>query len=289
MSPVWNKSTAPIGVFDSGYGGLTILEGLLDVMPEYDYLYLGDNARSPYGQHTFETIYRYTRQAVNYLFAQGCPLVLLACNTASARALRTIQQRDLPVSEDPTKRVLGIIRPTVEMLGSATRNKHVGLLATGATVESDTYGIEVSEYYPDIKLSQHPAPMWVPLVEQGEYHGNPGVDYFVEREIRRLLRMDPEMDTIQLACTHYPLLMPVIRKFVPKHIRVLGQSGIMNDATQDYLRRHPEMDQRLSRGGQCRLLTTESDAKFGEMVAQFAHSDRLRKAPVGHIILETNL
>lgn len=281
--------SAPIGVFDSGYGGLTILEGLLEAFPEYDYLYLGDNARSPYGQHSFETIYRYTRQAVNYLFSKGCPLVLLACNTASARALRSIQQIDLPKSEDPSRRVLGIIRPTVEVLGEASRNKHVGLLATKATVESNTYGIEVSEYFPEIKLSQHPAPMWVPLVEQGEYTGNPGVDFFVEREVKTLLSKDPEMDTIQLACTHYPLLLPVIRKFVPDHIKILGQSRIMNNATQDYLRRHPEMESRLSRGGTCRLLTTESDAKFGEMVSRFAQSSHLSQAPVDHIVLETSL
>lgn len=281
--------SAPIGVFDSGYGGLTILEGLLDALPEYDYLYLGDNARSPYGQHTFETIYRYTRQAVNYLFSRGCPLVLLACNTASARALRNIQQIDLPKSEDPSRRVLGIIRPTVEVLGEATETKHVGLLATQATVESNTYGIEVSEYYPGITLSQHPAPIWVPLVEQGEYRDNPGVNYFVEREVKALLEMDPDMDTIQLACTHYPLLLPVIRKFVPDRIKILGQSRIMNDATKDYLHRHPEMERRLSKGGECRLLTTESDEKFGVMVSRFATSHRLSHAHVDHIVLDISL
>ena len=281
--------SAPIGVFDSGYGGLTVLEGLLETLPEYDYLYLGDNARSPYGQHTFETIYRYTRQAVRYLFSKGCPLVLLACNTASARALRNIQQLDLPKSEDPTRRVLGIIRPTVEVLGAESRTGHVGLLATKATVESNTYGIEVSEHNPEIILSQHPAPIWVPLVEQGEYTGNPGVDYFVEREVKELLSMDPEIDTIQLACTHYPLLLPVIRKFVPEHIKILGQSRIMNNATRDYLRRHPEMERRLSRGGGCRLLTTESDEKFGEMVARFARSPRLSHAHVDQIFLDNSL
>lgn len=278
--------SAPIGVFDSGYGGLTILEGLLEVLPQYDYLYLGDNARSPYGSHSFETIYMYTRQAVHYLFSHGCPLVLLACNTASARALRMIQQVDLPRSADPTRRVLGVIRPTVEAMGSISKSKHVGLLATKATVESDTYGIETSEYFPEVTLTQHPAPIWVSLVEQGEYRTNPGVDYFVEREVMALLEMDPKMDTIQLACTHYPLLLPVIRKFVPDHIQVLGQSRVINEATTDYLLRHPEMEARLSKGGECRLLTTESDEKFGVMLSRFASNAGLSHAHVDHVVLD---
>lgn len=276
--------TAPIGIFDSGYGGLTILRGLREALPQYDYLYLGDNARSPYGQHTFDTIYRYTREAVAYLFSKGCPLVLLACNTASARALRTIQQRDLRSSEDPTRRVLGIIRPTVEHIDAHTLNGHVGILATNATVQSNTYGIEMREYFPRITLSQHAAPMWVPLVEHGEYHSSPGVDYFVQREVEQLLAMDPEMDLIQLACTHYPLLLPVIRKFVPDHIQVLGQTSIMNDATTDYLRRHPEMERRLSTGGSRHFLTTESDERFAQLASRFIGYE-LRDAHVDHVFL----
>lgn len=276
--------TAPIGIFDSGYGGLTILSGLREALPQYDYLYLGDNARSPYGQHTFDTIYRYTGQAVAYLFEQGCPLVLLACNTASARALRTIQNVDLVRSEDPTRRVLGIIRPTVEHMDANTRNGHVGILATNATVQSNTYGIETSEYFPRITLSQHAAPMWVPLVEHGECHESPGVNYFVRREVERLLAMDPEMDLIQLACTHYPLLLPIIRKYVPEQIQIMGQSDIMNEATADYLRRHPEMERRLSTGGQRRFLTTEGDERFAQLASRFLGYE-LKDASVKHVFL----
>ncbi len=260
------------------------MRGLREVLPQYDYLYLGDNARSPYGQHTFDTIYRYTGQAVAYLFEQGCPLVLLACNTASARALRAIQNIDLVRSADPTRRVLGVIRPTVEHMDANTRNGHVGILATAATVQSNTYGIEMSEYFPRITLSQHAAPMWVPLVEHGEYHSSVGVDYFVRREVEALLAMDPDMDLIQLACTHYPLLLPVIRKYVPDHIRIQGQSDIMNESTMDYLRRHPEMEQRLSRGGQLHLLTTEGDERFAQLASRFIGYE-LKNASVEHVFL----
>lgn len=268
-----NNRTAPIGIFDSGYGGLTILKGLKQHLPQYDYLYLGDNARSPYGSHTFQTIYRYTKEAVTYLFKEGCPLVILACNTASARALRTIQQWDLAHSTDPSRRVLGVIRPTVESIQAYTHTNHVGLLATPATVQSNTYGIEIANYYPQIKLTQHAAPIWVPLVEQGEYLSSTGVDFFVQREIEQLLKQDPELDVIQLACTHYPLLLPVIQKFVPPYITILGQSEVINHATADYLKRHPEMENRLTKGRTLRFLTTENDEKFGEMGSHFMGED----------------
>lgn len=260
---------SPIGVFDSGYGGLTILNHIRALLPEYDFVYLGDNARSPYGGHTFDTIYRYSQEAVGYLFGIGCPLVVLACNTASARALRTLQQKDLVDSSDPTRRILGVIRPTVEQMGAITRNGHVGLIATQATVSSETYVLESRHYFPDVLLSQHAAPMWVPLVENGEIDSSEGVLYFVHREVDRLLEKDPQIDTILLGCTHYPLLLPRIREYVPRHIEVVDQGMVVAESLRNYLARHPEMDNRLTKNGSISYLTSENDEKFATMARHF--------------------
>ena len=250
-----------IGVFDSGFGGLTILQDLRKALPEYDFLYLGDNARAPYGSRSFETIFRYTLQCVRELFNRGCPLVILACNTASARALRSIQQQVLPV-EFPDRRVLGIIRPTTEEIGKFSRTGHIGIFATAGTVSSNSYQIEISHFFPELKVTQHACPMWVPLVENGEM-GTEGSRFFVKKDVEALLQKDPEIDTVLLACTHYPLLEKEIREALPPGVRLVIQGQIVADKTLDYLNRHPEMDARLSRSGKTRFLTTDT-AKFFE-------------------------
>lgn len=259
---------APIGVFDSGYGGLTILKAIRSVLPEYDYLYLGDNARAPYGTRSFDVVYRYTLQAVRYLFDCGCPLVILGCNTASAKALRTIQQNDLPKMADPTRRVLGVIRPTVESFGSISAKGHVGVLATQGTVASRSYDIETAKLLPGYTVTSHACPMWVPLVEYGEADGD-GADYFVERDIKRLLSADSELDTIVLACTHYPLLIDKIRRYTPDNIRIVTQGEIVAQSLADYLRRHHEMQSRLSQQGTTTYLTTESADRFAPLASYF--------------------
>ena len=250
-----------IGVFDSGFGGLTILQDLRRSLPDYDFLYLGDNARAPYGSRSFETIFRYTLQCVRELFSRGCPLVILACNTASARALRSIQQQVLPV-EFPDRRVLGIIRPTTEEIGKFSHTGHIGIFATAGTVSSNSYQIEISHFFPELTVTQHACPMWVPLVENGEM-GTEGSRFFVKKEVEALLKEDPEIDTVLLACTHYPLLEKEIREALPPGVRLVIQGQIVADKTVDYLNRHPEMDARLSRGGNTRFLTTDT-AKFFE-------------------------
>ncbi|MCF0224219.1 MAG: glutamate racemase [Fibrobacter sp.] len=244
-----------IGVFDSGFGGLTILKELQKVLPDYDYLYLGDNARAPYGSRSFETIYRYTLQCVRELFRQGCPLVILACNTASAKALRSIQQYVLP-KEFPDRRVLGIVRPTAEEIGTYSRTGHIGIFATAGTVSSKSYLIEIEHFYPELQVTQHACPMWVPLVENGE-SGTPGSKYFVKKEVDALLAQDGAIDTILLACTHYPLLSDDLRQVVPSNVRLLYQGEIVANKTVDYLKRHPEMEKRLGKGGKTRFLTTD--------------------------------
>lgn len=259
----------PVGVFDSGYGGLTILRQIRQLMPAYDYLYLGDNARAPYGAHSFEVVYEYTRQAVELLFARGCHLVVLACNTASAKALRTIQQNDLG-RLDPTRRVLGVIRPTVETLGSLTRTRHVGILATAGTVNSRSYELEIHKLYPDITVSQMACPMWVPLVENYEFD-SPGADYFVRKRVEGILRADPEIDTLVLACTHYPLLMNKILKYTPPGVRIVPQGEYVASSLRDYFQRHPEMDAQCTKGGYCHYLTTEAADKFAESATLFMH------------------
>ena len=256
-----------IGVFDSGYGGLTILDKIREKMPEYDYIYLGDNARTPYGTRSFEVVYNFTLQAVRKLFELGCPLVILACNTASAKALRSIQQIDLPQIA-PWKRVLGVIRPTVECIGEMTTTRHIGVLATTGTIKSESYPLEVRKLFPDITITGEACPMWVPLVENNESQSE-GADYFIRQHIERLLQNDPLIDTILLGCTHYPLLMEKIRKFTPSHIRIIAQGEYVAESLQDYLRRHPEMDNLCSQGGTCRFLTTESEQKFKESASIF--------------------
>ena len=256
-----------IGIFDSGYGGLTILTHLRERLPEYDFLYLGDNARTPYGNRSFEVVYQFTAQAVRTLFAQGCPLVILACNTASAKALRSIQQLDLP-KIDPRRRVLGIIRPTVEALGALTATRHVGILATGGTIRSLSYPLEIKKLYPDIVVTGEACPMWVPMVENGEA-ASPGADYFIRQRIDALLARDEQIDTIILGCTHYPLLYDKIRQYTPAHIRLVRQGDYVAESLADYLRRHPEMDAVLTRGATTRYLTTESTDTFRTSAAVF--------------------
>ena len=267
MIPSLPPSTGPIGVFDSGYGGLTILDKIRGLMPEYDYIYLGDSARCPYGPRSFEVVYEFTLQAVSKLFELGCPLVILACNTASAKALRTIQQINLPVI-DATRRVLGVIRPTAECIGEITRSRHVGILATAGTIKSESYLLEIHKLPPDIVVTGEACPMWVSLVENNEYQSE-GADYFVKQHINRLLDKDPMIDTIILGCTHYPLLLDKIRQFTPGHIRIIAQGEYVARSLQDYLNRHPEMDARCEKGGKCRFLTTESENKFEESASIF--------------------
>lgn len=263
----------PIGVFDSGYGGLTILEKIREKMPKYDYIYLGDNARTPYGTRSFEVVYEFTLQAVEKLFHLGCPLVILACNTASAKALRTIQQINLPVI-DPNRRVLGVIRPTAECIGQLTQTRHVGILATTGTIKSDSYKLEVNKLYPDVTVVGEACPMWVPLVENNEFDSQ-GADYFVQKHINQLLEKDPEIDTLILGCTHYPLLMKKIREFTPEHIKIVPQGEYVANSLQDYFVRHPEMDERCTKNGTCRFLTTESTAKFEESASIFLQQEEM--------------
>lgn len=262
------RKPGPIGVFDSGFGGLTILGALRERLPQYDYLYLGDNSRAPYGTRSFAEVYRYTLEAVRALFARGCHLVILACNTASAKALRSIQQRDLPAI-DPSRRVLGVIRPTAEALGGLTRSGHIGVLGTPATVTSGSYDIEIANLHPDYAVTSHACPMWVPLVEYGEAASD-GADFFVAKDIDTLLAADPLIDTVVLGCTHYPLLLPKIQACcAPRGIRVVVQGDIVAESLSDYLRRHPDMDDRLTRGGSVDYLTTGDPDAFDRLAAVF--------------------
>jgi glutamate racemase len=259
----------PIGIFDSGYGGLTILHGIRQLLPEYDYLYLGDNARTPYGTRSFEVVYEFTRQAVVKLFEMGCHLVILGCNTASAKALRSIQQNDLP-KLDPNRRVLGVIRPTAEVIGSLTHNRHVGIFATEGTIKSESYNLEIHKLYPDIQVSGVACPFWVPLVEYNEAD-SPGADYFVKKRIDQLMSLDPQIDTIILGCTHYPILLPKIHKYIPEGIRIISQGEYVASSLQQYFKRHPDMEKRCTKNGQTRYLTTENPEKFQESAQLFLH------------------
>jgi len=273
-------SPAPIGVFDSGYGGLTVLRALVDRLSGYDYLYLGDNARAPYGNRSFDTVYRYTLQCVEWLLEQGCPLIILACNTASAKALRTIQQRDLEVlakrlgkqglaAEDGLAvRVLGVIRPTAEVIGQHTKSGTIAVLATNGTVQSGSYQIEIGKFFPDVQVVQEACPMWVPLVENNEHQG-PGADYFVKKHLNQVQQAHPSVDTLLLACTHYPLLLDKIRHYLPEAIQVLSQGEIVAESLEDYLRRHEEIDGRLTRSGSRRFYTTDSASDFNEKASIF--------------------
>ena len=262
----------PIGIFDSGYGGLTILSQIRERMPQYDFLYLGDNARTPYGTRSFEVVYEFTSQAVRTLFDMGCQLVILACNTASAKALRTIQQIDLP-KIDPRKRVLGIIRPTVEYLDEITDTRHVGILATSGTIKSQSYPLEIKKLFPDIVVSGEACPIWVPLVENGEAHSE-GADYFIRRHIDNLLAKDEKIDTIILGCTHYPILYDKIRQYTPQHIKVITQGEYVGKSLVNYLERHPEMDMLCTKQGGCRFLTTESGEVFKQYASIFFDNSR---------------
>lgn len=258
---------APIGVFDSGYGGLTILKAIVNELPQYDYLYLGDNARAPYGPRSFEQVYEYTLQAVEWFFKQGCPLVILACNTASAKALRTIQQNNLEKLA-PGKRVLGVIRPTSEVIGNFSKTGHIGVLGTKGTVLSESYLIEIEKFFPAIKVSQEACPMWVPLIENGEYQ-KPGADYFVKQHIENLLQKDDKIDTIVLACTHYPLLINKIKQFTPQRIQVIDQGKIVAESLKNYLQRHSDMASQCSKGGKQYFYTTGDTNNFDEHAAEF--------------------
>ena len=249
----------PIGVFDSGYGGLTILHQMRSLLPRYDYLYLGDNARAPYGPRSFDVVYQFTREAVAKLFSLGCRLVILACNTASAKALRTIQQNDLP-RLDPSRRVLGVIRPTAECIGRLTLTRHVGVLATEGTIKSESYTLEIKKLWPDITVTGVACPLWVPLIENNEYD-TPGADYFVKKRL----------DAIILGCTHYPLLLDKILKHTPRGVRIVPQGEYVAQSLKDYLARHPEIDAACDKHGTCRYLTTENKDKFGEQARIFMH------------------
>lgn len=270
-SIVPSGSSFPIGIFDSGYGGLTILNSIRKKMPEYDYIYLGDNARTPYGTRSFDVVYKYTLECVTQLFQMGCQLVVLACNTASAKALRTIQQHDLPLL-DPTRRVLGVIRPTVEIVGQLTKTKHIGLLATSGTVQSNSYPLEIQKINSEIFVTSEACPMWVPLIENNE-HKAVGADYFVRKNVRNLLEADPLIDTIMLGCTHYPLLAEKIKSCLPEGVTIVSQGEIVANSLADYLIRHPEMDNRCSKNGTIRYLTTESVEKFSSSASLFLNED----------------
>ena len=261
----------PIGVFDSGYGGLTILHEIRQLLPQYDYMYLGDNARAPYGSRSFEVVYQFTRQAVLKLFEQGCHLVILGCNTASAKALRSIQQRVLP-ELCPDRRVLGIIRPTVESIGELTTTRHIGVLATEGTIRSLSYDLEVQKLFPDIKVSGQACPLWAAIVEANEAD-SPGADYFVKKRIDQLLLKDPDIDAIVLGCTHYPLLMSSIVKNCPPGVRIVPQGTYVANSLKSYLERHPDMDARCTKRGTCRYLTTESEERFKECAQIFLHEE----------------
>jgi glutamate racemase len=257
----------PIGVFDSGYGGLTILKDIAEQLPQYDYIYLGDNARTPYGTRSFDTVNQYTLECVNWFFRQGCSLVVLACNTASAKALRSIQQNDLERLA-PGKRVLGVIRPTTEIIGTYTKTGHVGILATNGTVQSGSYPIEIAKFFPQVQVHQQACPMWVPLVENHEYD-TPGADYFVKAGINNLLQQAPDIDTILLGCTHYPLLLPKIQQYLPPGIQLVTQGSIVADSLKNYLQRHPEIDEQCSKTGKMAFFTTDSAESFDSAAAIF--------------------
>lgn len=254
------RTSSPIGVFDSGYGGLTVLKEIVKQLPQYDYIYLGDNARAPYGTRSFETVYEYTLQSVKWLFGQGCPLIILACNTASAKALRTIQQNDLPLIGG-SRRVLGVIRPTVEIIGNYTKTNSVGILGTKGTVQSGSYPIELEKFFPNLSIHQHACPLWVPLVENNEY-ASPGADYFINKDLQELIKDSREIDTILLACTHYPLLLRKIEKFLPGNITVVSQGEIVAKSLEDYLLRHSEIEVQCSKNGQLSFYTTDSTDDF---------------------------
>jgi len=257
----------PIGVFDSGYGGLTVLKELVSHLPEYDYIYLGDNARAPYGNRSFETVYEYTLECVKHLFAEGCPLVILACNTASAKALRTIQQKDLPLM-NPDIRVLGVIRPTAEVIGSYSQSGHVGILGTSGTITSGSYPAEISKFSPAMTVHQGACPMWVSLVENNEQL-NDGADYFVKQHLQNLFSNDQRIDTLLLGCTHYPLLTDKIKKYIPDGVKVVAQGEIVADSLRNYFQRHTLMEKACTKHGTRKFFTTDDTTSFDNHAAIF--------------------
>ena len=261
-------NTGSIGVFDSGYGGLTVLKEIVKKLPQYNYVYLGDNARSPYGNRSFETVHQYTKECVEWFFNQGCHLVILACNTASAKALRNIQQKYLPTLADTNKRVLGVIRPTTEVIGQYTKSNSIGILATTGTVQSLSYVIEIEKFFPDAKVSQEACPMWVPLIENNE-HESHGADFFIKKNINHLLKQDPAIDTILLACTHYPLMLKKIQEYTPVDITILTQGEIAANSLADYLHRHPEIEERLTKKGNHLFYTTDDVDDFNTHATLF--------------------
>ena len=268
---LFNLEAGPIGVFDSGYGGLTILNEIRKEMPQYDYSYLGDNARAPYGTRSFDVVYEFTVQAVEKLFKLGCPLVILGCNTASAKALRSVQRYYLP-KYAPDRRVLGVIIPTAEVVGQLSRNQHIGVLATSGTISSDSYTMEIVKQSPKAVVTGLACPMWVPIIENGEAD-KPGADYFVKDSIDKLMALDPEIDTVILGCTHFPLLMDKIKKYIPEHVKIVPQGKYIARSLQDYLRRHYEMREKITMNGTCTYYTTESAEKFQESAALFLNED----------------
>ena len=280
MTMSFPENPGPIGVFDSGYGGLTILHGIRQMLPQYDYLYLGDNARAPYGDRSFDVVYQFTRQAVIKMFEMGCHLVILGCNTASAKALRSIQTLDLP-GLDPSRRVLGVIRPTAEIIGTLTTNNHVGLLATEGTVKSHSYDLAIKKLWPEIQVSGVACPFWVPLVEYNEAD-SPGADYFVKKRIDELMRKDNDIDAIILGCTHYPILMPKIMKYVKPGVRIIPQGEYVAGSLKSYLDRHDDIEKQITTGGSCRYYTTENPDKFKESAQIFLHEE----VAVNHVDLE---
>lgn len=280
MDKLLTQTPGPIGIFDSGYGGLTILKAIRELLPQYDYAYLGDNARAPYGTRSFDIVYQFTRQAVLKLFEMGCQLVILGCNTASAKALRSIQQNDLP-NIDPLRRVLGVIRPTAEVVGKLTETKHVGILATPGTIKSDSYNIEINKLWPELSVTGVACPLWVPIVENNEATGA-GADYFVKKRIDHILWLDPNIDTLILGCTHYPILMPKIKQYVPEGVKIVSQGEYVAESLKDYLARHTDMDARCTKNGTVRYYTTENADKFKEAARIFITED----IQVEHIDLE---
>jgi glutamate racemase len=258
---------APIGIFDSGYGGLTVMKEIVKQLPAYDFLYLGDNARAPYGPRSFDTVYQYTLECVKWFFGMNCPIVVLACNTASAKALRTIQQNDLP-SLDASRRVLGVIRPTTEIIGEYTRSGHIGVLATSGTVQSNSYVIEIEKFYPGLRVTQHACPIWVPLIENNE-HLTPGADYFIQKHVEALINIDPAIDTVLLACTHYPLIADRIRRFLPAGVTLISQGQIVGESLATYLQRHSALEKRVSRTGGRAFFTSDSAVDFENHASAF--------------------
>lgn len=261
------RPSTPIGIFDSGYGGLTILREIINILPEYDYIYLGDNARNPYGTRSFEVVYQFTLESVKKLFSMGCHLVILACNTASSKALRTIQQKDLP-QIDTSRRVLGVIRPSAEIIGNYTKTNKIGVLGTPGTINSDSYPLEIRNFFPDIRVYQQACPMWVPLIENNE-HNSPGADFFVEKYLNELLQDKPEIDTLILGCTHYPLLWNKIKKFLNNRIHLISQGPIVAESLSDYLKRHPEIEKKCSKNKIHKFYTTDSTEIFDKQATIF--------------------